>query len=68
MAAVAALVAEQFPDLQAAEVAWLGSGWDHDLFSVGPDWILRFPQRADRVEWLSRETTILACSAKPCRP
>jgi aminoglycoside phosphotransferase (APT) family kinase protein len=59
-ATVDALVAEQFPALASHKVAWLGSGWDHDLFSVGPEWILRFPQRADRVEWLARETTILA--------
>jgi aminoglycoside phosphotransferase (APT) family kinase protein len=59
-ATVASLVAEQFPALPAHETAWLGSGWDHDLFSVGPDWILRFPQREDRVDWLTRETTILA--------
>lgn len=59
-ATVSALVAEQFPHLAHHNVARLGSGWDHDLFSVGPDWILRLPQRANRVEWLTRETTILA--------
>jgi aminoglycoside phosphotransferase (APT) family kinase protein len=67
-ATVAGLIADQFPDLAGCEIAWLGAGWDHDLFSVGADWILRFPQRADRVDWLARETKILAIAGETLAP
>ena len=53
------LIAEQFPELGGLEVRRFGAGWDHELFSVGPDWILRFPQRAERVPWLLREIEIM---------
>jgi aminoglycoside phosphotransferase (APT) family kinase protein len=56
---VAGLVAAQFPRLAGLPVRALGAGWDHEVFTVGPDWILRFPQRADRVPWLVREVDIM---------
>lgn len=53
------LISEQFPELSGLEVRRFGAGWDHELFSVGPEWILRFPQRAERVPWLVREIEIM---------
>jgi aminoglycoside phosphotransferase (APT) family kinase protein len=57
-AIVAELIASQFPDLADAPVRPFGHGWDHNLFTVGSDWIFRFPKRADRVDWLVREIEI----------
>ena len=54
------LVAVQFPDLAGQAIARLGAGWDHELFCVGDQWILRFPRRAEPVPWLAREITITA--------
>lgn len=59
------LIAEQFPGLGGLEVRWFGAGWDHELFSVGPEWILRFPQRAERVPWLVREVGIMRMVGEP---
>lgn len=41
------------------EIRALGGGWDHELFLVGDEWILRFPRRAERVPWLRREIEIM---------
>jgi aminoglycoside phosphotransferase (APT) family kinase protein len=53
------LVGEQFPELGGLPVRRLGAGWDNELFGVGPEWILRFPRRAERVPWLVREIEIM---------
>ncbi len=50
---------QQFPALSDERIARLGAGWDHELYSVGEDWILRFPKRAERVPWLLREIEIM---------
>jgi aminoglycoside phosphotransferase (APT) family kinase protein len=55
---VAGLVAAEFPDLAGQEVTEFGTGWDHQLFCVGSEWIFRFPRRAERVAWLTREIEI----------
>jgi aminoglycoside phosphotransferase (APT) family kinase protein len=60
---VSCLIAAQFPGLAGQQVARLGAGWDHELFSVG-EWILRFPRRAERVPWLTREIVIMAVVAE----
>lgn len=65
---VSGLVAVQFPQLASGEVSGLGHGWDHELFSVGAEWIFRFPKRAERVPWLLRETEILAVLAESVGP
>jgi aminoglycoside phosphotransferase (APT) family kinase protein len=57
---VRGLVDAQFPGLSGQPVSRFGAGWDHELFSVGEQWILRFPRRAERVPWLLREQAILA--------
>jgi len=57
---VARLIAHQFPDLAGSEVRPLGAGWDNELFTVGVEWIFRFPKRAERVPWLVREIELMA--------
>jgi aminoglycoside phosphotransferase (APT) family kinase protein len=57
---VSAVVAAQFPDLAGAPVRLFGAGWDNEIYSAGPEWIFRFPKRAERVPWLSREIQIMA--------
>ena len=53
------LIGTQFPELAGPEIRRFGAGWDNELFSVGPEWILRFPRRAERVPWLVREIEIM---------
>jgi aminoglycoside phosphotransferase (APT) family kinase protein len=65
-ALAAGLIAVQFPDLAAAEVHHFGTGWDHELFSAGPDWVFRFPKRAERVPWLLREIEIMKAAGPSC--
>ncbi|MBO0774499.1 MAG: phosphotransferase [Actinobacteria bacterium] len=65
---VSALIAAQFPGLAGREVSRLGAGWDHELFCLGGEWILRFPRRAERVPWLTRETGIMPIIAAALGP
>jgi aminoglycoside phosphotransferase (APT) family kinase protein len=60
---VTGLIDAQFPGLRGQPVSWLGAGWDNELFSIGDEWILRFPRRAERVPWLTREITIMSVVA-----
>jgi len=62
---VSRLVAQQFPALGGERIVRLGAGCDHELYSVGQDWILRFPKRAERVPWLLREIEIMPAVADP---
>ena len=57
---VSGVVAAQFPELAGAPVRLFGAGWDNELYSVGAEWIFRFPKRAKRVPWLIREIQIMA--------
>jgi aminoglycoside phosphotransferase (APT) family kinase protein len=57
---VSGVVAAQFPELADGPVRLFGAGWDNELYSVGADWIFRFPKRAARVPWLTREIEITA--------
>lgn len=57
---VSAVVAAQFPEFAGAPVRLFGGGWDNELYSVGAEWIFRFPKRAERVPWLIREIQIMA--------
>lgn len=56
---VSGVVAAQFPDLAGAPVRPFGAGWDNKLYSVGAEWIFRFPKRAKCVPWLTREIQIM---------
>lgn len=39
------LLSEQFPDLAELPIVLLGSGWDNTVYTVGGDWVFRFPRR-----------------------
>jgi len=39
------LLEEQFPDLASLPIVLLGAGWDNTVFTVGEDWVFRFPRR-----------------------
>jgi aminoglycoside phosphotransferase (APT) family kinase protein len=39
------LLEEQFPDLASLPIALLGSGWDNTVYTVGGEWVFRFPRR-----------------------
>jgi aminoglycoside phosphotransferase (APT) family kinase protein len=39
------LLEEQFPDLASLEIEPLGSGWDNTVYTVGGEWVFRFPRR-----------------------
>lgn len=61
---VSELLSAQFPDFAGFEVSKFSAGEDHWLFSIGNDWVARFPQRAERVPWLLREIEIVSIAAK----
>ena len=61
---VSELIAAQFPDFAGCEVSKFGAGDDHWLFSVGNEWVARFPQRLDRVAWLIREIEIISIASE----
>jgi aminoglycoside phosphotransferase (APT) family kinase protein len=65
---VSGLIGAQFPDLAGLPVRTLGAGWDHQVFRVGTQWIFRFPRRAERVPWLTREIEINAIVAGTLGP
>ena len=39
------LLEEQFPALAALDIVLLGSGWDNTVYTVGGEWVFRFPRR-----------------------
>ena len=39
------LLEEQFPDLASLPIVPLGAGWDNTVYTVGQDWVFRFPRR-----------------------
>ena len=55
---VTRLVRSQFPEL-TGEVAHLGTGWDNDVFTVGPDLVFRLPRRAAALPLMERELAVL---------
>ena len=48
------LVAAQWPDVDAAALRLLGSGWDNDVYAAG-ELVVRFPRRALAVPLLETE-------------
>lgn len=54
----ARLVRTQFPSL-LGEVRRLGTGWDNDVFTVGPSLAFRFPRRAEALPLQLRELAVL---------
>jgi len=39
------LLEEQFPDLASLPIVLLGSGWDNTVYTLGDEWVFRFPRR-----------------------
>ena len=58
-ALVRALLAEQFPELDAGSVRLLGEGWDNSVWAVEERWAFRFPRRQVAVPLVAREVEVL---------
>ena len=58
-AVVAALIADQCPDLAHLPVSPMGNGWDNYMFSVGDQYVARLPRREVAVELLEHERIYL---------
>ena len=59
-ALVRALIAEQFPQLDAHSVRLLGEGFDNSVWLVDKEWAFRFPRRAIAVPLVARELSVLS--------
>ncbi len=58
-ALVRALLAEQFPELDASSVRLLGEGWDNSVWVVEDMWTFRFPRRGIAIPGVERELVVL---------
>ena len=58
-ALVVALLAEQFPELDASSARLLGEGWDNSVWVVEEKWAFRFPRRAIAAGLTAREVRVL---------
>jgi aminoglycoside phosphotransferase (APT) family kinase protein len=56
---VRALLGEQFPDLDADSVRFLGQGWDNLMWVVEEQWGFRFPRRDIAIPGVERELAAL---------
>jgi aminoglycoside phosphotransferase (APT) family kinase protein len=55
----AGLIRAQFPELAAATVTRLATGWDNTAFVVDDRWLFRFPRREIAVPGVRRELAVL---------
>jgi len=53
------LIAEQFPLLAKQRVELLATGWDNNAFTVGSQWLFRFPRRDVAIPGVRREIMLL---------
>jgi aminoglycoside phosphotransferase (APT) family kinase protein len=56
---VRALLAEQFPELDASSAKLLGEGWDNSAWLVEGRWVFRFPRRQIAIPGVERELAVL---------
>jgi aminoglycoside phosphotransferase (APT) family kinase protein len=56
---VRALLAEQFPELDATSARLLGEGWDNSVWTVEEAWAFRFPRRQIAIPGVEREIAVL---------
>ena len=56
---VRALLADQFPELDARSARLLGEGWDNSVWIVEEAWAFRFPRRAVAIPGVRRELELL---------
>ena len=54
---VVEVAGQVIPD-QERQIAYLGSGWCNDVYSLNNEWILRFPRRRDVIPNLEKEVHI----------
>jgi aminoglycoside phosphotransferase (APT) family kinase protein len=62
-ALVRALLAEQFPELDASSARLLGEGWDNSVWVVEERWAFRFPRRDIAIPGVERELAVLPALA-----
>lgn len=60
---VRALLAEQFPELDASTARLVGEGWDNSVWAVEERWAFRFPRREIAVPGVERELAVLPALA-----
>ena len=53
------LLAEQFPELSAAELRLAGEGWDNTAWLVDGEWLFRFPRHEIALDGVRRELAVL---------
>jgi aminoglycoside phosphotransferase (APT) family kinase protein len=58
-ALVERLLAEQFPALASLPIRLLSSGWDNTVYTVGGEWVFRFPRREIVLPGLRNEIEFL---------
>lgn len=58
-ALVRALLADQFPQLEARSLRLLGEGFDNSVWMIDEDWAFRFPRRAQAAPLVDRELFVL---------
>jgi aminoglycoside phosphotransferase (APT) family kinase protein len=56
---VRALLADQFPELDASSARLLGEGWDNSVWVVEERWAFRFPRREIAIPGVERELEVL---------
>ncbi len=56
---VRALLAEQFPELDASGARLLAEGWDYSVWVVEERWAFRFPRREVAIPGVGRELEVL---------
>ncbi|MGH3110269.1 MAG: phosphotransferase [Gaiellaceae bacterium] len=57
---VRGVLAEQFPELDAASARPLAEGWDNSVWVVEEQWAFRFPRRAIAIPGVEREIAFLS--------
>ncbi len=69
---VAGLLADQAPEFAAEPLAYVGSGWDNEIYRLGDRWAVRLPRRESAValleherRWLGRFGDLLGSLAVP---
>jgi aminoglycoside phosphotransferase (APT) family kinase protein len=58
-ALVSRLLGEQAPDLATLPVARFAHGWDNEMFTLGPDLLVRLPRRQDSAGLIEHEADAL---------
>ena len=54
------ILSTSFPRFRGRHVAFLGEGWDFQVFKVGADWLFRFPKREESAARLTKEYRLLS--------